>query len=169
MRYWTGIGSRRTPKALVPTIKRIAEALHARGLRPRSGGSSGFDAFVEWASPGAADVYLPWPGFNGNPSRLVGATEEAFFIASGVHPAWENLTSGAKRHHARNVHQVLGKDCQTPSEVLVCWTPGGRPVGGSRTAIVLAEQHGIPVVNLFDDSPILGRDPLVEVLEAIRG
>ena len=169
MRYWTGIGSQKTTKALVPTIKRIAEALHARGLRLRSGGASGFDAFAEWASPGESDIYLPWEGFNGNLSRLVGATETAFLIAAGVHPVWEKLSSGAKRLHARNVHQVLGRDCQTPSDVLVCWTPNGKPVGGSRTAILVAQQHGVPVVNLFDDSPILGRDPLAEVLEAIGG
>ncbi len=49
--------------------------------------------------------------------------------------------------HARNAHQVLGQDLESPSLCVICWTPKGELKGGTRTAIVIAEQNDIPVFN----------------------
>jgi hypothetical protein len=42
----------------------------------------------------------------------------------------------------------LGGDLKTPSSFLVCWTPNGEDVGGTRTAIVLARKNNIEILNL---------------------
>ena len=44
---------------------------------------------------------------------------------------------------------VLGADPDQPDPVdaVTCWTPGGRVVGGTATAMRIAEAYGIPVIN----------------------
>lgn len=44
---------------------------------------------------------------------------------------------------------MLGDNLTSPSKFLVCWTTNGQDVGGTRTAIVVAKMHSIPVFNLF--------------------
>jgi hypothetical protein len=74
--------------------------------------------------------------------------EVAKEIAATIHPAWHNCSDYAKGCHGRNVYQVLGEDLKTPVSFVICWTPEGKEVGGTRTAIVLAKRHKIPVYNL---------------------
>lgn len=52
----------------------------------------------------------------------------------------------------RNVLQILGGDFETPVERVVCWTLGGRVVGGTATALRLAMQYDIPIVNLATEA-----------------
>ena len=94
------------------------------------------------------EIYLPWKGFNENESPLYNTSKEAFNIAEKLHPNWPACRQGAKKLHARNIHQVLGKDLKTPSAFLVCWTPKAELVGGTRTALVLAQENDIPIFNL---------------------
>jgi hypothetical protein len=70
-----------------------------------------------------------------------------------VHPAWDILSQGAQKLHARNVHQILGPDLSrpTPVEFVLCWTPDAQVVGGTATAIRLAQDRNIPVYNLADE------------------
>lgn len=58
---------------------------------------------------------------------------------------------------ARNVMQVLGRDCLSPASFVVCWAPGstldeaGRVVdtaGGTGQAVRIAATYRIPVFNL---------------------
>ena len=63
--------------------------------------------------------------------------------------------------HSRNCHQILGYDLQSPVDAVVCWTPNGNVVGGTRTALLLAQDAGIPIFNL-------GRPDQDKVLEEIR-
>lgn len=81
-------------------------------------------------------------------ARWVDSSIEAKTIAESIHPAWHNCSEYARGCHARNVYQVLGKDLKTYVSFVVCWTPEGKEVGGTRTAIVLAKRLGIPVYNL---------------------
>ena len=76
--------------------------------------------------------------------------DKALEIAASVHPAWDKCSWWAKQLHARNVYQVLGKDLNTPSDLLVCWTKYGEEVGGTATAIKLAKLHNISVCNIGD-------------------
>lgn len=153
--YYTGIGSRKTPILYLAEMRNIAEDLAGRGCTLRSGGAAGADsAFEQGCGNGRKEIYLPWRGFNKNSSKLwfnrfpYEICQEAYKQARLVHPAWDRLSTPVKTLHARNVLQVMGKDLQTPSEFVVCWTPNGACMGGTATAIKLAQKYDIRVINL---------------------
>lgn len=149
--YYTGIGSRKTPLPHLAEMRTIAAELAQRGYVLRSGGADGADLAFEQGCDevqGKKQIYLPWRNFNNNKSALYKIPVEAFHIAAKVHPAWSQLRGVVRRLHARNVLQVLGEDLQTPSKFVICWTLDGACVGGTATAIKLAQQHNIRVINL---------------------
>ena len=76
---------------------------------------------------------------------LIAETER---IASEVHPAWDKCNEWARGMHSRNCHQILGYDLQSPVDAVICWTPNGKMVGGTRTALMIAMREGIPIFNL---------------------
>lgn len=150
VKYYTGIGSRSVPELTKQTLFWKAFDLANVPYILRSGGADGCDLAFEQGSNhanGKKEIYLPWKNFNNSTSDLFESLPEAFYFASQIHPNWANLTIPAKKLHARNIHQVLGKDLQTPSSILYCWTPEGKEVGGTRTALILAKQYDIEIVN----------------------
>jgi hypothetical protein len=160
---YTGVGSRETPPEVMAIMRALAAALARAGWKLRSGGAPGADSgFEEGAKSvaGAMEIYLAWQGFNDNPSPLFQARPEAFEIAKTAHPAWEQLSSAARKLHARNVFQVLGFSLDKPAKMTVCWTPDGcesektrrRNTGGTATAIVLSERFKVPVFNLKNEA-----------------
>lgn len=175
MIYYTGIGSRRTPYHVLSSMHSIAARLARAGFVLRSGGAHGADKAFECAADRAMQgldagpykqVFIPWAGFEGRQPDEPGVyllTEAALAAAPHFHPAWGKLTRGAQALHARNLHQVLGPDLDSPSEFVICWTPGGRETGGTATAMRLARSRGVPVYNLASWSPskvldtVLGR------------
>ena len=76
---------------------------------------------------------------------LISETER---IASEVHPAWDRCNEWARGMHSRNCHQILGYDLQSPVDAVICWTPDGKMVGGTATALKLSMKAGIPIFNL---------------------
>jgi len=148
---YTGIGSRETPAPICDTMERIGYSLGSRGILLRSGGAHGADLAFETgcdaSETGRKEIFVPWNGFNGI-KLLYPIPDEAFEMASKLHPAWHRLTLGARKMHARNCMQVLGPNLDTPTGAVICWTKDGKDVGGTRTAIVLARQYNIPVINL---------------------
>lgn len=159
---YTGIGSRKTPPAVIQLMQGIARRLAARGFVLRSGAADGADlAFETGAENGPKEIYLPWRGFNGSRSPLFNLDNlnEAAEIAATIHPAWHRLKPSVQGLHARNVYQVLGQDLVSPSQFVVCWTPDGAQTeqersaetGGTGTAIALAHRRGVPVINLARD------------------
>jgi hypothetical protein len=151
MKYFTGIGSRACPIELKSIIFDLCKRLVDKGYILRSGGADGADSFFEEAYDqlkGTKEIYLPWKNFNDNKSELFKVSKEALELASTIHPVWSYCSFGAKKLHGRNCYQVLGYDLKTPSEFVICWTLDGKKAGGTRTAIVLAEKHNIPVYNL---------------------
>lgn len=151
--FYTGIGSRETPREVMVAMYHFAIHMAERGLILRSGGANGADTAFEYGArkaQGKMEIYLPWYNFNGRDSQFTRPTDAAQTLASEIHPAWDRCSRGARALHARNCHQVLGMDLATPSAFLVCWTPGGKNVGGTRTAITLAKMSDIRVFNLFN-------------------
>lgn len=148
-KYYTGIGSRLTPLYVCDLMTEAAEQLEQKGYILRSGGADGADkAFEDGVGfEKNKEIWLPWRNFEKNPSMLFPSLK-AFDMASKIHPVWPKLTQGAQRLHARNCHQVLGKDLNTKSEFLICWTENGITKGGTATAIKLALNNSIPVLNL---------------------
>ena len=151
MKYFTGIGSRKTPEHILEQITNISSKLCANEWILRSGGADGADTAAEKGCnfvKGRKEIYLPWRGFNNNLSPLYDVSKEALLMASEIHPAWDYLSWGAKKLHARNVYQILGKDLKTPSSFVVCWTPDGNVIGGTATVLKIAHNHNIPIFNL---------------------
>lgn len=146
MKYFTGIGSRQTPAYVCEVMKKVTPMCNNNGFILRSGGADGADSAFE-ADALYKDVYLPWKGFNNNESNLFGVCSTAIDIAKNIHPKWESLSAGAKKLHARNIYQILGKSLDVPSKFVLAYTDGGELIGGTRTALVLASQYNIPIFN----------------------
>lgn len=172
-KYFTIVGSRETPDNILKFMELLSYKLCVKGYIPRSGGADGADTagedgwwnyILEGKGINEAEIYIPWDGFNKRFEATRGVIvaseldnwKEAQGIASKIHPVWENLKSGAKSLHTRNIYQVLGKDLATPSKFLVCYAkPQGDSVsGGTRTAYELAKQNKIPCFNLYDSATI---------------
>lgn len=146
-KIYTGVGSRKTPNHVQHFFKDVARRLNAMGFTLRSGAASGADAaFQSGSIIEQTEIWIPWKGFNGVYSDNL-PSDAAFTLASSIHPAWNRLSDGAKKLHARNCHQVLGRNLDTPSTFLLCWTEYGKAIGGTATAIKLALNNNVPVLN----------------------
>lgn len=177
MNYYTGIGSRNTPKEVMEQMTDIAIVLQSKGYTLRSGGADGADTAFEIGAGDLMDIYIPWDGFNGREginyksldSSSSDILDKSVLLAKTVisEGHWNNMGFGAKKLHTRNVSQVLGDDLNTPSKFLICYTDDGKVKGGTATAIKLAINHNIPVFNLGDTSKDMYKvimdyiDPLV--------
>lgn len=161
-RYYTGIGSRETPKPILELMERVAGLLAREGCILRSGHASGADQAFERGAGGKAEIYLPWAEFESRVPVLGDyiqdkPTLEAAEFSSKYHPAWEKLGRGSRHLHARNAHQIFGRDVMirsVPSGFVICWTKDGtrdgstRGCGGTGQALRIAAAHQIPVYNL---------------------
>lgn len=156
----TGIGSRRTPRDILE-LMRVIPNCYGYDTVIRSGGADGADTAFETGARNR-EIYLPWRGFNRNPSSLFldnmdqRYVEVASQLLFDLHPKAAELKQGPFKLHTRNIFQVLGHDLQTPSDLLICWTPDGAyrhdmvtyRTGGTGTAIKLASLMDIPIYNL---------------------
>lgn len=154
MKIYAGVGSRETPPDILEIIQYAAEALADMGWVLRSGHAPGADQMFEAWAAGRAEIYLPWPTFEPQ-VPVAGAcydrpTGAAYRLAAEHHPAWEKLTRGAKALHARNSHQVLGRDLQTPVSFVLAWSNGNLFAGGTAQTVRIAQAHGIPCLHLGD-------------------
>lgn len=162
---YTGIGARETPPEVLALMRAIGRRLALEGAVLRSGGSPGADAaFEEGCGDGPKEIYLPRPGFNGNPSLL--ALDDAWYARIVAHAAWGVLRAALAREsppvdldalpfetrlrYARDVPQVLGRDLASPSDLVLCWTPPAGPPEGTRIALYVARQYGVATANLND-------------------
>lgn len=149
--YYTGIGSRDTPIGWCDTFVRLAETLAKDyGMVLRSGHADGADLAFECGCNkvyGWKEIYIPWKGFNHSNSDLVVENIEAFRLAQKYIPYWSKTKDSVRKLYARNMHQVLGNDLSTKSTFIVCYTEAGKDVGGTRIALHVAKDHGIPIFN----------------------
>lgn len=150
-KIYAGIGSRKTPPEILERFKKLSSFLAKNGFTLRSGGANGADLAFESGSGDNKEIYLPWKGFNGSSSPYYNTDKDAGLIVEEIHPAWDKLSDAAKKLHCRNCCQILGEDLNIPCGFVVCWTPEGKAVGGTATAIKLAEREGIPVFNFGKD------------------
>ncbi len=163
--FYTGIGSRKVPPEIALLMTAIGSKMEEAGFVLRSGGAAGADSAFA-AMTNNAEIYRPLRV--GGKSPVSGTIDgypkhlwvEAERISAELHPFWGSLDEYAKALHTRNAFQVLGRDLQTPSKFVICWTPDGadgrriktsRETGGTGTAIRLAAERGIPVANLHRD------------------
>lgn len=160
----TFVGSRNTPAKIIKKYSIVTEVLAEEGVILRSGNAHGFDQVLYNILVENREIYLPHSRF-GRP--LENSTnvytprfdfanyKQAEEIVRELHPN-KNLKPTQMRYLARDVYQVLGKDLNTPSDVVFCWTEDGAytleqlttDTGGTAMAIRVAIHYGIPVVNL---------------------
>ena len=145
--FYAGIGSRETPANIRALFGELAYELGDMGYTLRSGAAEGADAAFErgLANHHEKEIWLPWKGFNNHPSAFYRPTADALQLAASLHPAWERCAQGARKLHARNMHQILGQDLSTPVDFVACWTKEGSGAGGTGQAIRLAKSRGIAV------------------------
>ena len=144
-KLYTGVGSRSAPSEILIFMREIAVYLHRLGYTLRSGGADGADSAFEKGAFERKEIYY-----------ASDATPDAMEIARKHHPAWNRCSEYARRLHARNAFQILGKDLNSPSSFVICWTPDGAysdrmrsiKTGGTGTAISIASTYGVPVFNL---------------------
>jgi hypothetical protein len=166
---YAGIGSRETPDYVIPWMTEIAAQL-SEGWILRSGHAQGADMAFENGCTGEKEIYLPWEGFNNAPSNhpeygVPPLTDELLSLAAHYHPNWNACSKSAKKMHARNMHQIMGVNLDTPCHMVICWTKGGKQGGGTGQALRLANALDIPVFDLFQSSKTI--DALVEFTNAI--
>lgn len=158
MNYYAGIGSRETPNEILTMFEKIGYYLGQNNFILRSGHAEGADQAFERGCDkvnGKKEIYIPWRNFEGSDSKLIVEYGEAFKIAEKFHPYWHNLKDGAKKLQARNSHQVLGKDLNSPSSFIVCWTKNGKGSGGTGQAIRIAKAYEIPIFDVGGYKDIL--------------
>jgi hypothetical protein len=163
---YAGIGSRETPRGVLELMESLAGRLARRGWVLRTGASPGADqGFLRGAraAGGPVELYLPWPDFEAASRRdadplevrvLARPSAEAYELAARIHPGWHGLEDDARHLLARDSHEVLGADLASPARFLLCWTADGSLDGrgdgtdGTRQALRIAAERGIPVFNL---------------------
>lgn len=148
---YAGIGSRSTPQLWLKVFEEVAEWLSREyGAVLRSGAADGADESFERGCIkvyGKKEIYLPWRRFNYSQSDLIVTNPNAFQIAKEFTPYWDRVSDAAKNLKARNVHQILGFDLNSPADFVLCWTENGAIKGGTGLALQMANYYGIPVIN----------------------
>lgn len=175
MKFYTGIGSRKTPQEILSLMRQLGTSLAENGWTLRSGAAEGADTafmqgWLKWAGAHRdeaeenplAEIYLPWENFCGQTSKMIGNVivqsphklEKAEEIVSKIHPYWDNCGPAARVLHTRNVFQVLGAKLNEPSKFVLYWAPekNGVVQGGTATAVHLARSKGITTYNLMDEA-----------------
>lgn len=172
MKVYAGIGARATPPEILSLAEAAAEALETLGWVLRSGHAPGADRAFESGAGRHAEVYLPWPSFErSEPLDADGIFDRpslaAFTLAAQYHPAWDRLGKGARALMARNMHQILGLQLDSPVKFVLCWTPGARVTGGTGQAMRLAADRGIPIYNLAEGEHLWRVERMIESVIAL--
>jgi hypothetical protein len=141
VKYYAGIGSRETPFEILDLMADIAEMLNTKGYILRSGGAVGADAAFAEGALWDSEIF-----------KSEDATPSAIALASKYHPNWGACQDYAKKLHGRNTMILFGEKLDTNVECVICWTPGGKVIGGTGMGIRVAMDHNIPVYNLFHDN-----------------
>jgi hypothetical protein len=145
--------------AVLAVLEALGGVLARAGFVLRSGGAPGADTAFEAGADrvgGAKEIYLPWKGFNGNRSERFAVPEEAFALAQEFHTLGQGLRTKQAVHRlmARNCQQMLGQNLDSPVGFVVCWTAGGRLLGGTAQALRIAAEREIRVANLGDSATL---------------
>ena len=168
---YAGIGARATPPAVLADMTVMAGWLARQVWHLATGGADGADsAFAAGAPAGQRTLWLPWEGYNGRRGpdcRLLAepALSACLETAARLHPAWDRCSPAVRKLHARNA-ALLGLGTGRPVDAVVCWSERGEPVGGTGMGIRIAEDLGIPVLNLGSMTPRAACERLADIRRA---
>ena len=193
---YAGIGSRRTPDAVLVAMADLAESLGQAGCILSTGGADGADRAFETGAlrtDAPVTVHAPWSGYSGYrpgrepetdidvrvPRPADTLRDEPYAdIARRHHPAWERCGRGARALFVRNVAILagaLGADGEAlPVLAAVAYTPNGlatgRDAGGTGHTLRIAAELGIPAVNVSPRTPAADNAAALErVPDTLRG
>src|SRR3569833_2811219 len=127
---YAGVGSQETPTHIQVIMRHVGAYLASEGWTLRSGGANGADTAFEqgvndfytttttnepigpWPLMPLKEIYLPWVGFNNNPSQLHPRnhpfSQQEMDLSAQLHPAWDKCSPSAKLMHQRNLRQMVG-------------------------------------------------------------
>lgn len=139
----------------------IAKYLASSGWTLRSGGARGADTAFEAgaiSNNGKKHIYLPQSPFNnhrvGGDNFLLTPDEKRLArneLSFDILTHFDKMKPFAKNAHARNYFQIHGRKPEKKSQMIIYWCEEdgmGQPTGGTRTAVLLAREAGIPDFNL---------------------
>ena len=164
MKVITMIGSRKAPPHILEQLQAVAKYFAQSGVIIRSGKAGGMDSAalrgcLEANRRLPHEMYIPWRGFGviksgGSWDCLMGEHVGARLIAKSLHPNWSRCTEGAKKLHTRNVPQIMGKDLNTLTDLVLYWCEekNGQPTGGTATAVNLAKSLDINTINMLHNN-----------------
>lgn len=172
---YTGIGSRETTEDVEKIMFHIGVVNGKSKIELRSGGADGSDFAFERGCLsvfGPKEIFLPWKGFGSKWNRKPASNDDVFNNENAVKMVKELAEEyGDYKEEAedwywkllgRNMHQILGKNLDKPTNEVVCYTEGGKEKGGTRWAIRCAKQHNIKVYNLGNASQ---RDEYLSIIK----
>lgn len=174
-RFVAIIGSREPAEGVVEILEDVGEVLCDSNIAITSGDADGCDSAglrgamrSQYFGLTGARIYLPWNGVRRSDGTRRYHDGEVFFdasrfenyeVAQGLallaRGTFEGLGRGGIALHSRNPYQVLLDDLNTPVGSVICWAkPVGKKgavKGGTNTAVQIAIQRKIPIINLATD------------------
>jgi hypothetical protein len=151
----TCVGSRKAPECFLRIFEEFGNYIRHKEYWARSGHADGIDYAIEKGARNRCITYLPWPG-------LVVLSHEPYVV---------KLSDAIKKIKCRNVYQLVGENLDKPSDLVVCWTLRGEPVGGTGLVIKMARHAEIPIINLgclWDPDPITSVEDLIKEVEDVK-
>ena len=154
--HYTGLASNDTPTAIRAIMTELAMELESSGIILRSAAHpemhSAFLRGVE--AVGKKEVYVTWSHGRHSqhrihPSQIDSATKA--LSLSIIQRFLPHMTVSQITQHdfiSMAPYLILGRDLNTPSRFVICWTPDGLGQHGVGPALRIARYYGIPVFDL---------------------
>jgi hypothetical protein len=164
--YFTGDSS--LPEEIESKLKEIANTLAHKGYIFRSGadGKNELNNSILKLEGINYEHFNPWKKFNLDVKnvKLQSPTEKAYGIAHNSHRAFYKVPSSVRAILSKEVHLMLGENCDEPIKMLIVYTKCGseglkfkmdyKLTGGVAFLLKIAEDSNIPVFNLKNDDAI---------------
>ena len=165
LRYYTGVGNRKTPVLYLVVMALLAKELKQKYIL-RSSEEAGADYAFAYGSDREAELFLPWKGFRNSPSNYILdhmpeemiAKAKEICMHKDVTPWLPNMKDTHQSLHINSVFQILGPflNSEDKSDFVVCYTKNGettkeecnKDTGGTATAIKIANLYSVRVYNI---------------------
>lgn len=151
---YSGVGARETPDNILRAMGLVSSELAKRNWHLRSGGARGADSAFEEK---AGNNYTSYRVADGFPYRGIpivsfsdfSPTEDEIAFTKSHYKSYNYKSDYIKGLQIRNgrILRGLGPD-YLHSKFVVCWTEGGKDIGGTGVTIRMAHTLNIPVFNL---------------------
>jgi hypothetical protein len=139
-RFYAGIGWRKTPEYIQNIMYRFATKMEQNHYILRSGGAQGADKAFEHGIQNVSNKVIFRPKH---------VTIEAVKMAATYHDFWDSCDASIRLLHGRNAMVLLGEKLDNPVRFVICFTKDGLYSGGTGLGLKIAEDHKIPIFNLF--------------------